>query len=57
MQKYEELDDQVQTAFDAYLVERGIDADFGEYLMKLAADKEQRECVLALQLHALMCHH
>jgi Mitochondrial glycoprotein len=43
LQKYEELDDQVQTAFDAYLEERGIDADFGEYLMKLAADKEQRE--------------
>ena len=45
----------MQTAFDAYLVERGIDADFGEYLMKLAADKEQRECVLPL--HFLMCHH
>lgn len=56
LQKYEELDDQVQTAFDAYLVERGIDADFGEYLMKLAADKEQRECVLTLHV-ALMCHH
>jgi Mitochondrial glycoprotein len=45
LQKYEELDDRVQTACDAYLEERGIDADFGEYLMKLAADKEQRECV------------
>ena len=53
LQKYEELDDQVQTAFDAYLVERGIDADFGEYLMKLAADKEQRECVLEIRL--LVC--
>ena len=53
LQKYEELDDQVQTAFDAYLVERGIDADFGEYLMKLAADKEQREC--ALEIWLLVC--
>ena len=37
----------------AYLVERGIDANFGEYLMKLAADKEQRECVLEIRL--LVC--
>jgi hypothetical protein len=53
--KYEELDDQVQTAFDAYLAERGIDAEFGEYLMKLAADKEQREYVGWLQkLHKFL---
>lgn len=34
----------MQAAFDVYLAERGVDAEFGEYLMKLAADKEQREC-------------
>jgi hypothetical protein len=47
--KYEELDEQVQVAFDAYLAERGVDAEFGEYLMKLAASKEQREYVGWLQ--------
>lgn len=43
LQKYSELDEQVQAAFDDYLEQRGIDAEFGDYLMKLAADKEQRE--------------
>jgi len=44
----------VQAAFDAYLTERGVDAEFGEYLMKLAADKEQRECVILTDVSAAL---
>lgn len=39
---FDELDDTVQDAMYAYLEERGITADLGEYLIKLSTDKEQR---------------
>lgn len=47
--RYEELDEAVQGAFDGYLEKRGITAEFGEYLMKLTEDKEQREYLNWLQ--------
>lgn len=47
--RYEELDEVVQHAFDDYLQMRGITAEFGEYLMKLTEDKEQREYLHWLQ--------
>jgi len=39
----DELDDEVQEALYAYLEERGITPDLGEYLLHLIHDKEQRE--------------
>lgn len=40
---FDELDEELQEQFVAYLEERGITADLGEYLMQLVHDKEQRE--------------
>ncbi|KAG2495479.1 hypothetical protein HYH03_006424 [Edaphochlamys debaryana] len=40
---FDELDDNLQRQFGAYLEERGISADLGEYLRFLIYDKEQRE--------------
>ena len=39
---FDELDDAVQDAMYAYLEERGITAELGEYLIRLSHDKEQR---------------
>ena len=33
----------MQRSFDAFLEERGVDAELGEFLMKALEDKEQRE--------------
>ena len=43
VQLFEELDGDVQKIFEDYLQERGINAEFGEYLLALADNKEQRE--------------
>ena len=40
---FDELDDAVQEALYAYLEERGITPEIGEYLLHLIHDKEQRE--------------
>ncbi|KXZ47555.1 hypothetical protein GPECTOR_34g714 [Gonium pectorale] len=40
---FDELDDNLQRTFGAYLEERGITAELGEYLRFLIYDKEQRE--------------
>jgi hypothetical protein len=40
---FEELDEELQDAFRAYLEARGVDEDLGEYLRWLLVDKEQRE--------------
>ncbi|MEW5297782.1 MAG: hypothetical protein WDW36_000966 [Sanguina aurantia] len=42
---FEELDEQLQKDFKAYLEERGISAEMGEFLRHLIYDKEQREYV------------
>ena len=39
---FDELDDTVQDAMYAFLEERGVTADLGEYLIGLSTDKEQR---------------
>lgn len=38
-----ELDDELQNAFRAYVAERGVNEDLGEYLRHLLYDKEQQE--------------
>lgn len=43
LQVYPELDERLQQEFPAYLEERGIDADMGNYLLALVNDKEERE--------------
>jgi len=40
---FDELDEELQDAFRAYLEARGVDEDLGEYLRWLLVDKEQRE--------------
>eukprot|EP00898_Chlorokybus_atmophyticus_P008652 jgi/Chlat1/8789/Chrsp90S08129 len=40
---FETLDPELQEQFHEYLTERGITAQYGKYLVALAADKEQRE--------------
>lgn len=40
---YEELDEDLQAKFEAYLAERGINQDLAAYLLPLVHDKEQRE--------------
>lgn len=42
-QVFAELDEALTREFRAYLLERGVDADLGEYLRHLVHDKEQRE--------------
>ena len=42
-QVYANLDDKLLQEFPAYLEERGIDADMGNYLLALVNDKEERE--------------
>ena len=46
---YEELDEDLQAQFTSYLEERGINADFGSYLLRLVHDKEQREYMYWLE--------
>lgn len=40
---YANLDEKLLQEFPAYLEERGIDADMGNYLLALVNDKEERE--------------
>lgn len=42
-QVYANLDEKLLQEFPAYLEERGIDADMGNYLLALVNDKEERE--------------
>ena len=42
-QVYADLDDKLLQEFPAYLEERGINADMGNYLLALVNDKEERE--------------
>ena len=44
-QIYDELDDDLQKAFEDHLRARGIDEKLGEFLMAAINDKEQREYV------------
>lgn len=46
---YEELDEQLQTDFSDYLLERGITEELGAYLLQLLHDKEEREYMGWLQ--------
>lgn len=41
--QFSDLDDNVQTGFQKYLIARGIDADLGSYLLTYMYHKEQRE--------------
>ena len=45
VQVYEELDEEVQKAFEGYLRERGVDEGLGAFLLAAVNDKEQREYV------------
>lgn len=49
VQVFDELDEDVQKALEAYLRERGVDEKLGEYLMAAINDKEQREYVSWMQ--------
>lgn len=40
---YADLDDKLLQEFPAYLEQRGINADMGNYLLALVNDKEERE--------------
>lgn len=40
---YADLDEKLLQEFPAYLEERGINADMGNYLLSLVNDKEERE--------------
>jgi hypothetical protein len=46
---YEELDEELQAQFTSYLEERGINAEFGAYVLRLVHDKEQREYIYWLE--------
>ena len=46
---YEELDEEVQRQFGAYLEARGVTPDLGAYLLRLVHDKEQREYMYWLE--------
>ena len=43
MQVYQELDDKLQEEFAAFLLERGINNELGDYLITLVNDKEEQE--------------
>ena len=43
MQVFSELDPKLQEAFTAYLEERGVNAELGQFIMDYSEDKEQRE--------------
>lgn len=43
--RYQELDEKLQDEFAAYIKERGVDADLGQYLCRLVYDKEQEDYV------------
>lgn len=47
--EFEELDEELQSQFKAYLEERGVTADLGGYLLRLVHDKEQREYMYWLE--------
>jgi hypothetical protein len=43
--RYHELDEKLQNEFSKYILDRGIDADMGQYLCRLIYDKEQEDYV------------
>lgn len=43
MQRFDELDEELQHGFAEYLEERGINLDFGDYIMQAFRDKEAKE--------------
>lgn len=52
---YDELDEEVQRQFIAFLESRGVTPDLGGYLLRAVHDKEQREYIYWLErVHAFV---